>query len=70
MSCFHSSADTIWSESPCSLPFVSKKASIEKAKRFHYNSIYYKDDPFKPARKVDEFQKPDLILTEFRRQIR
>ena len=66
----HSNSNTIWVESPCTLPYVSRHASIEKTKRFHYNSIYYKDDPFQPARKIDEFQKPDLLLLEFRRQIR
>ena len=57
----HENSQTIWAESPCSLPYVSKQLPIEKAKRFHYNSIYYKDDPFKPARKIDEFQKPRLL---------
>lgn len=47
--------NSIWEDSPCSLPFVAKAPSLEKAQRFHYNSIYYRDDPFKPARKVDEF---------------
>jgi hypothetical protein len=50
-------------DSPCSLSFTNKLPFIERAGRFQHNSIYDHDDPFKPAKKIDEFQKPDLLLT-------
>lgn len=60
---------SLWVESPCTIAFCSKLPPLEQSKRFHFNSIYYRDDPCKPSRKIDEFQKPDLLLSDFRRQI-
>ncbi len=50
--------------------YVSKGATIDKCKRFEFASIYYKDDPTKPKKKVDEFMVPEQILYNFRKNIR
>jgi hypothetical protein len=44
---------SIWTDSPCTLSYIQKAQAFEKSKRFEYNSIYYKDDPFKPAKPID-----------------
>lgn len=43
---------------------------MDKSKRFEYNSIYYKDDPCKPKKKVDEFMFPHDLLDNFRKCIK
>ena len=43
----------LWVDSPCSLSFSNNLPYLDKSLRFQYGSIYYKDDPFKPAKKVD-----------------
>lgn len=43
---------------------------MDRAKRFEYNSIYYRDDPCRPKKKVDEFMFPHDLLARFRKGIR
>ena len=65
-----SMASTIWVDSPCSLSYTSNLPPLERAKRFHFNSIYYRDDPNKPAKREDQLRKPDLLISDFRRNIK
>ena len=45
-------------------------ASFEKSKRFEFNSIYYKDDPFKAKNEQTPLSRPEVILNEFRKKIK
>jgi hypothetical protein len=42
---------------------------MDNSKRFHYGSIYFKDDVNKPKKVFTEFEKPELLLLNFRRQL-
>ena len=52
------------------ISFPRQVFSLERSRRFEYNSIYYKDDPFKQKKKVDEFMFPRDLLNNFRNSIR
>ena len=45
-------------------------ASFEKSKRFEFNSIYCKDDPFKAKNEQSPLSRPEVILNEFRKKIK
>lgn len=57
-------------ESPPTLSYSNRAATIDRTKRFDIDSIYYKDDPTKPKKKIDEFMFPMQILQDFRKSIR
>ncbi len=40
----------LWRESPCTLRNVLQNPSMDNSKRFHYGSIYYKDEVNKPKK--------------------
>ena len=42
---------------------------MDQANRFHYGSIYFKDEVNKPKKVFTEFEKPELLLQNFRRHI-
>lgn len=50
--------------------YISKLPCLDRAERFQLNSIYHRDDPQKPARVINEFHKPDILLLQFRRSIK
>ena len=51
-------AHLLWRDSPCSLRCVVQNTSLDNAKRFHYGSIYFKDEVNKPKKVFTEFEKP------------
>lgn len=57
---------SLWTDSPCSMNFPNYVSTIERSRRFEFDSIYFRDDPCKPATDIDEFLMPDLILKRFR----
>jgi hypothetical protein len=59
----------LWRDSPCTLRNVLQNPSMDQAQRFHYGSIYFKDEVNKPKKVFTEFEKPELLLMNFRRQI-
>jgi hypothetical protein len=59
----------LWHDSPCTLRNVLQNPSMDQAHRFHYGSIYFKDEVNKPKKVFTEFEKPELLLLNFRRQI-
>jgi hypothetical protein len=59
----------LWTRSPCTLSNALQNPSIDQAPRFHYGSIYFKDEVNKAKKVFTEFEKPELILINFRRQI-
>ena len=59
----------LWRDSPCTLRCVLQNPSMDNAQRFHYGSIYYKDDVNRPKKVFTEFEKPELLLLNFRRQL-
>jgi hypothetical protein len=40
----------LWRDSPCTLRNVVANPSLDLAQRFHYGSIYYKDEVNKPKK--------------------
>lgn len=51
-------ADTarlLWRESPCTLSSALVNPYIDKAKRFHYGSIYFRDEVNRPKKVFTEF---------------
>lgn len=44
---------SIWNESPLTLAHSRNAITIDRSKRFDIDSIYYRDDPTKPKKKVD-----------------
>lgn len=40
----------LWRDSPCTLGCVLNNPPIDQAKRFHYGSIYFKDEVNKPKK--------------------
>lgn len=62
-------AKMLWNDSPCTLRNVLQNPSMDHAQRFHYGSIYFKDEVNKPKKVFTEFEKPELLLMNFRRQI-
>ena len=59
----------LWHDSPCTLRNVLQNPSMDHSHRFHYGSIYFKDEVNKPKKVFTEFEKPELLLLNFRRQI-
>lgn len=48
----------LWNDSPCTLRNVVQNPSMDNAQRFHYGSIYFKDEVNKPKKVFTEFEKP------------
>ena len=48
-------ARLLWKESPCTLRNVLQNPSVDLAPRFHYGSIYFKDEVNKPKKVFTEF---------------
>ena len=61
--------DKLWRNSPCSNNYVLQNPSMDQTQRFNYGSIYYKDEVDKPKKIFTPFEKPDLVLLDFRRLI-
>lgn len=59
----------LWRDSPCTLRNVIQNPSLDQATRFHYGSIYFKDEVNKPKKIFTEFERPELLLFNFRRQL-
>ena len=63
-------SDILWRQSPCTLGTVLQNPSLDVTPRFSFGSIYYKDEVNKPKKVFTEFEKPDLLLHNFRRQLK
>lgn len=68
--CKSRSQGNLWVNSPCSMNFTNKLPCLERAERFQFNSIYHRDDPHRAARIINEFNKPDILVLQFRRNIK
>lgn len=40
----------LWNDSPCTLRNVVQNPSMDNAQRFHYGSIYFRDEVNKPKK--------------------
>lgn len=65
----HKGSDKLWRDSSCSHNYVLQNPSMDHTERFNFGSIYFKDEVDKPKKIFTVFEKPDLVLLEFRHQI-
>ena len=63
-------AVSLWVNSPCTLAYTSHILPLEKSKRFHFNSIYYRHDASQPIKRDEQLRKPELMVSEFRRNLK
>lgn len=59
----------LWRESLPTLYQSLPHPKLAQAQRFHYGSIYFRDQLDKPKKVFTEIEKPELLLLNFRRQI-